>query len=186
MPKKAKRHGKKQKQKKQKSKAKKPRAHEEVANVLAEQNKLMQQVSEDEKGRKLTVIMGEEAEMDKLWDRLKIGRDLQNDTNVILRSLEMLRQSLTDSEKLNTQFRVKLRKLEGAVEAIVGRMKIAMSENGKACLAEHGICVSDLVSFRTSPVCLAEGEQAVTGFEEELSGVFENIMLLGALAKMDQ
>ncbi|KAK2035140.1 hypothetical protein LX32DRAFT_647914 [Colletotrichum zoysiae] len=186
MPKKAKRHGKKQKQKKQKSKAKVPRAHEEVAHVLAEQNKSTQRASEDEKGRRLTVIMGEEAEMDKLWDRLKIGRDLQNNSSIILRSLEMLRQSLADSKKLNGQFRVKLGELEGEVEALVGRMKTAMSENDKACLAEHGICVSDLVSFRTSPVCVAEGEQAVTGFEEELSGVFEKIALLGALAKMDQ
>ncbi|KAK2052800.1 hypothetical protein LY76DRAFT_639400 [Colletotrichum caudatum] len=158
------------KNKKQRAKAQTPR--EEAAKVPDEQNKSVKQVSEDEKGRKLTVIMGEEAEMDKLWDRLKIGRDLRNDSNTIMRSLGMIRQSLADSEKLNGQFRVKLRKLEGEVEAVVGRMKIAMSENDKACLAEHGICVSDLVSFGTSPVCVAEGEQAVTGFEEELSGIF--------------
>ncbi|KAK1982782.1 hypothetical protein LZ30DRAFT_822176 [Colletotrichum cereale] len=156
------------KNQRQRMKAKKLR--EEAAMLLDEENKPIQKVCEDEKGRKLTVIIGGETEMDKLWDRLTMAQalqthldDLNSQTAALILSLYHIKTAIVQ------QVKIEFEQMNNDLSALIARIKDAMLENNEAEVAEHGIHVSDLVPNYSSPAGIADIEKAITGFEEEIS-----------------
>ncbi|KDN61265.1 hypothetical protein CSUB01_07029 [Colletotrichum sublineola] len=156
---------------------------EKAANVLEEQKKPMQQVSEDEQGRKLTVIMGGETQMDQLWIQLKMAQALRNQVINVIKQIKKFRVEFAAPVKIKNreQVEAEIEQVENNLSGLRARIRGAIRKNNKAAVAEHGIRVMDLFYF--TPI--ADDEQAATGFEEELSEASDMVKDLQQRIKAD-
>ncbi|KAK1962836.1 hypothetical protein LY78DRAFT_683737 [Colletotrichum sublineola] len=156
---------------------------EKAANVLEEQKKPMQQVSEDEQGRNLTVIMGGETQMDQLWIQLKMAQALRNQVINVIKQIKKFRVEFAAPVKIKNreQVEAEIEQVENNLSGLRARIRGAIRKNNKAAVAEHGIRVMDLFYF--TPI--ADDEQAATGFEEELSEASDMVKDLQQRIKAD-
>ncbi|KAK1992141.1 hypothetical protein LX36DRAFT_704290 [Colletotrichum falcatum] len=169
------------KEKAQRATAEKP--GEEAAAAPDGQNKPVVKVSEDDKGRKLTVIMGTETEMDKLWFRLQMAQALRNQLIHDTFQFRSSKQEL-DGPSDNGPIKIKITdQMEKNFERLQNRIIDAIHENNKAVFEEFGIHAMDLFPFYSLPAPVADEEQVVTGFEDELSKAVAVVAALRAAAE---
>ncbi|KXH41319.1 hypothetical protein CSAL01_02799 [Colletotrichum salicis] len=142
-------------------------ARKEAAQHLGGQDKPSKQVVIDEKGRKMTVIMGGEAEMDKLWERMQMTFALQFQSKTISEWLEGARAALHAQPNKDESGQENFKQLEWDIERLVGRMRDTINANNRQA-AQQGLQTLDLVS---ADLPLVEGlriEDFVTGLEADL------------------
>ncbi|TQN67634.1 hypothetical protein CSHISOI_07817 [Colletotrichum shisoi] len=125
----------------------------------------------DEKGRKLTVVMGGETEMSFLWEQMKTTHALQSKSDSIANDVEILRASLADSQNAQVGVQEDFEKLEHEAEALQGLMRDAMFERQKAEVANRGIHVLDFFPLHAVSTCKMENDGIATGFENELADI---------------
>ncbi|KAK1657438.1 hypothetical protein BDP55DRAFT_734937 [Colletotrichum godetiae] len=142
-------------------------ARKEAAQHLSGQDKPSKQVAIDEKGRKMTVIMGGEAEMDKLWERMQVTFTLQFQSKTISEWLEGARAALDAQPNKDENGQKKFKELEGDVKRLVGRMRDTINADNRQA-AQRGIQTLDLVSADLFLVEELRIEDVVTGFEADL------------------
>ncbi|KAK1621740.1 hypothetical protein BDP81DRAFT_411829 [Colletotrichum phormii] len=143
-------------------------ARKEAAQHLGDQDEPSKQVAIDEKGRKMTVIMGGEAEMDKLWERMQMIFALQFQSKTISEWLEGARAALNAQPNKEDSGQKNFKELELDVERLVSRMRDTISANNRQA-AQQGLQTLDLVP---ADLPLVEGvriEDVVTGFEADLA-----------------
>ncbi|OHF03634.1 hypothetical protein CORC01_00953 [Colletotrichum orchidophilum] len=162
--------------KKQRDRMKAKKVREETAEMLENQNRPKKQVATDEKGRKMTVIIGGEAEMDELWQRMKTTHSLQCQTSTISKKLDALRTALDDrmNEYDTGHIKDTLKQVEIQVKGLTGRMRDAMNKNNLEA-AEQDIHISELIFFDLSLNGPLEIEEVATGFEEQLAEAQRNM-----------
>ncbi|WQF75297.1 hypothetical protein CDEST_00311 [Colletotrichum destructivum] len=129
------------------------------------------QVHVDEKGRKLTVVMGGETEMNFLWEQMKTTHALQSKSDSIANDVEVLRASLADPQNAQDGIQEDFEKLEHEAEALQGPMRDTIFEKQKAIVANRGIHVLDFFPLHAAATFKMDDDDIVTGFENELAKI---------------
>ncbi|KXH37377.1 hypothetical protein CSIM01_06145 [Colletotrichum simmondsii] len=140
---------------------------EQLGNQDGKQDKPKKQVATDENGRKMTVIMGGEAEMEKLWDRMNKTFAIQSQSSTISERLESVRSAIETKSTTNNKEREAFKKVEEEVEQLLGRMRDAINANNRQA-AQQGVQISDLVSVDLLLMEDLHLKEVVTGFELDL------------------
>ncbi|KAI3530761.1 hypothetical protein CABS01_08939 [Colletotrichum abscissum] len=157
--------------KKQRKGTKARKIHQETAEQLGnqggKQDMPKKQVATDENGRKMTVIMGGEAEMEKIWDRMQVTFAIQSQSSTISERLESVRSAIETKSTTSDQEQETFKKVEDEVEQLLGRMRDAVNANNRQA-AQQGVQISDLVSVDLSLMEDLHLKEVVTGFELDL------------------
>ncbi|KAK1704774.1 hypothetical protein CaCOL14_005134 [Colletotrichum acutatum] len=125
----------------------------------------------------MTVIMGGEAEMEKLWDSMQMTIAIQLQSNTIWERLERIWAALDTQPSTNTTSHIgrdKFKKVEEEVGQLIGRMRDAINANNRQA-AQEGIQISDLISVDLSMMEGLDVKEVVTGFELDLLKVTMSI-----------
>ncbi|UQC77413.1 uncharacterized protein CLUP02_02881 [Colletotrichum lupini] len=157
--------------KKQRKGTKARKIHQETAEQLGnqggKQDMPKKQVATDENGRKMTVIMGGEAEMEKIWDRMQVTFAIQSQFSTISERLESVRSAIETKSTTSDQEQETFKKVEDEAEQLLGRMRDAVNANNRQA-AQQGVQISDLVSVDLSLMEDLHLKEIVTGFELDL------------------
>ncbi|KAK1476934.1 hypothetical protein CTAM01_15285 [Colletotrichum tamarilloi] len=140
---------------------------EQSGNQGGKQDKPKKQVATDENGRKITVIMGGEAEMEKIWDRMQVTFAIQSQSSTISERLESVRSAIETKSTTSDQEPETFKKVEDEAEQLLGRMRDAVNANNRQA-AQQGVQISDLVSMDLSLMEDLHLKEVVTGFELDL------------------
>ncbi|WYZ39899.1 hypothetical protein EsH8_IV_000240 [Colletotrichum jinshuiense] len=171
MPKKGKKPGKNQRTR---LKARKQRL--EMAETLGDQNKPTQRVHVDEKGRRLTVVLGGELEMDKLWTQMKMAQALQSASDEIHKHLDTLRVAVSEAKGRNDEAKGHFEQLAVNAEQLVNRMEDVILENNSQDFGDR----MDMASKAEGGNNWLDSLEVVTGFEEQIAEIqasMERLML---------
>ncbi|KAK1536627.1 uncharacterized protein CCOS01_01947 [Colletotrichum costaricense] len=140
---------------------------EQLGNQGGKQDRPKKQVATDENGRKMTVIMGGEAEMEKIWDRMQVIFAIQSQSSTISERLESVRSAIETKSTTSDQEQETFKKVEDEAEQLLGRMRDALNANNRQA-AQQGVQISDLVSMDLSLMEDLHLKEVVTGFELDL------------------
>ncbi|OBR13357.1 hypothetical protein CH63R_02083 [Colletotrichum higginsianum IMI 349063] len=125
----------------------------------------------DEKGRKLTVVMGGETEMNFLWEQMKTTHALQRKSDSIANDVEILRANLAGSQNAQDGVQEDFEKLEHDAEVLQSLMRDAMFEKQKTEVAHRGIHILDFFPLHALAACKMDDNDILTGFENELAEI---------------
>ncbi|KAJ0304444.1 hypothetical protein COL5a_001116 [Colletotrichum fioriniae] len=119
--------------KKQKKGTKAKQVRREATEQLDDgnQDQPKKQVAIDENGRKMTVIMGREAEMDKVWDRMQMTFAIQSLSSTISERLEGARAAVNTQPTAKNTRRETFQKVKEEVKRLLCRMRDAINANNR-------------------------------------------------------
>ncbi|KAK1722213.1 hypothetical protein BDP67DRAFT_561617 [Colletotrichum lupini] len=135
--------------KKQRKGTKARKIHQETAEQLGnqggKQDMPKKQVATDENGRKMTVIMGGEAEMEKIWDRMQVTFAIQSQFSTISERLESVRSAIETKSTTSDQEQETFKKVEDEAEQLLGRMRDAVNANNRQA-AQQDLHLKEIVT----------------------------------------